>query len=139
MTTGMEGLAAGASALAGQAQGLRAAVDSGKLVMNPEAAEAVAKVYEDKAENFNRHLRDANQLVVNSVYGDCNIGRELERKFNEKVRGPGGGQGQDAAGLIPILRKMQEILKNMAQAYRDSAREIQGRDEEHARELKRNI
>ncbi|MEV4728986.1 hypothetical protein [Saccharopolyspora sp. NPDC049426] len=131
MTTGMEGLAAGASALQGQSQGLRAAVDNGQLVMDPERAEAVAKVYEEKADDFRHFFRDAQRLITSNAYGDCFIGRDLETKFNEKVRGQAGSD----AGLLPILRKMEEILRDMAQAYRDSAREMQNTDDENARNL----
>lgn len=136
MTTGMEGFAQQAGTLAGQAQGLRAAVDSGQLVMDPEAAERVARVYDDKARELAKTIRDANQLIINNAYGDCFIGLAMERKFNEKVRGPGG---DSKAGLLPILRDMQLILENMAQTYRDSARDMQNTDDENARDLGRSI
>ncbi|MBF6507858.1 hypothetical protein IU422_08880 [Nocardia farcinica] len=132
----MEGFAAGASALAGQAAGLRAAVDSGKVVMTPEAAEAVAKVYEEKADDVRSRTGDAQRLLTNDAFGNCFIGRDLEKKFNDKVQGAADAPD---AGLIPILRKTERILRDMAQAYRDSAREMQGTDEEHARNLGRNI
>ncbi|MGW5647965.1 hypothetical protein ACWEV3_00810 [Saccharopolyspora sp. NPDC003752] len=132
MTTGMEGLAAGASALMGQAQGLRAAVDSGQLVMDPKAAEAVAKVYEEKAEKLAAKIARTDQLVANNAFGNCFIGRDLERKFNEKVNAPD-------VGLVAIVTKVEKILRNMAQAYRDSARDMQNTDDEHARNLARNI
>lgn len=132
MTTGMEGFAAGASALAGQAAGLRAAVDSGKIVMTPEAAEAVAKVYEAKARKLAQSISRTDQLVANGAFGDCNIGRQLEEKFRQKVE-------SEQVGLVAVLRQMQETLKNMAQAYRDSAREMTNTDDEHARSLNRNI
>lgn len=60
----------------------------------------------------------------------------MERKFNEKVRGAPGAPG---SGLVPILRKTEEIFRNMAQAYRDSARDIQNTDDESARNLGRNV
>lgn len=132
MTTGMEGLAAGASALEGQSAGLRAAVDNGQLVMDPERAEAVAKVYEEKADDFRGFIRDGQRLLTRDAYGACFIGRDLEKKFNEKVQG--NEQGPDA-GLVPILRKMEQTLRDMAQVYRDSAREMQNTDEENARNL----
>ncbi|RKT85111.1 hypothetical protein SAMN05421805_108143 [Saccharopolyspora antimicrobica] len=132
MTTGMEGFAAGASALAGQAAGLRAAVDSGKVVMTPEAAEAVAKVYEDKAEKLRKKRFRTDRLVAKSAFGDCNIGRALGQKFEDKVNAP-------EVGLVAILDKMEKILRDMAQAYRDSARDMQNTDDEHARNLNRNV
>ncbi|GAA0523058.1 hypothetical protein GCM10009533_22840 [Saccharopolyspora spinosporotrichia] len=136
LTTGMEGFAQQAGALAGQAQGLRAAVDSGHLVMDPEAAERVAKVYDDKADKVRTKVARAQELIVNGAYGDCFIGRSMEKKFNEKVRGT---EGDPDAGLIQILRKMETILRNMAQAYRDSAKEMRNTDEESARNLGRKI
>ncbi|WP_433870274.1 hypothetical protein [Saccharopolyspora sp. CA-218241] len=136
MTTGMEGFAAGAGALAGRAQGLRAAVDSGQLVMDAEAAERVAKVYEDKAESLGDLISDSQRLVRRSVYGDCRIGSQLEQKFNEKVN---GASGSPDAGLTPILRRMEQTLRSMAQAYRDAARDTQSNDEEQARQLGRSI
>ncbi|MDA3647307.1 hypothetical protein LZ318_35705 [Saccharopolyspora indica] len=136
MTTGMEGFAAGASALAGQAAGLRAAVDSGKVRMTPDAAERVAKIYDDKADDLRRKTSDAQRLIVNGIYGDCFIGRDLERKFNEKVTGP---ESAPDAGLLPILRKTEEILRNMAQAFRDSAREMTNADDESAHNVRRSV
>nr|WP_179724691.1 hypothetical protein [Saccharopolyspora hordei] len=128
----MEGIAAGASALAGQAAGLRAAVDSGKVVMTPEAAERVAKLYEDKADDVRKKRFRTDRLLARSAFGDCNIGRALGQKFEDKVNAP-------EVGLVAILAKTEEILRNMAQAYRDSAREMQNTDEEHARNLNRNV
>lgn len=130
--TGMEGFAQQAGALAGQAQGLRAAVDNGQLVMDPEAAERVAKVYDGKARELVRKITDAHGLIVDRGYGDCEIGRAVERKFNGKA------QGGDAS-IVTILRDMQGTLKAMAQAYRDSARDMQNNDDENARNLRRNI
>ncbi|SFS43747.1 hypothetical protein [Saccharopolyspora flava] len=128
MTTGMEGLAQGASALAGQSAGLRAAVDNGQLVMDPERAEAVAKVYDDKADDIRRKRLRTDQLIARDAYGDCFIGRQLDQKFNEKVNSPD-------TGLVALLTKMESILKDMAQAYRDSARDMKNADEENARNL----
>ena len=131
MTTGMEGLAAGASALQGQSAGLRAAVDNGQLVMDPERAEAVAKVYDEKADDFRGFYRNGQRLLTRNAYGDCFIGHDLENKFNEKVQPKQASE----AGLLPILRKMEQTLRDMAQAYRDSARDMKNTDDENARNL----
>ncbi|GAB3676893.1 hypothetical protein [Saccharopolyspora tripterygii] len=137
MTTGMEGLAAGASALQGQSDGLRAAVDNGQLVMDPERAEAVAKVYDEKADEIQDTITKAQRLVRRGVYGDCFIGDQLEQKFNDKVTGGDKGHGAAVgeAGLTPILRKTEGILRDMAQTYRDSARDMQNVDEHNAQNL----
>ncbi|MEU6262144.1 hypothetical protein [Saccharopolyspora shandongensis] len=132
MSTGMEGFAAGASALMGQAQGLRAAVDNGQLVMNPEAAEAVAKVYDEKADDVRKARAGSERLILNGAFGDCFIGRDMEKKFRDKVNAP-------ETGLVAILTNVEEILKNMAQAYRDSARDMRNVDEDHARTIQRTI
>jgi hypothetical protein len=132
LATGMEGFAAGARALAGQAQGLRAAVDAGQLVMDPEAAERVARLYDQKADDFRGFQRDTRQLIATGAFGDCFIGRELEKKFELKVNDP-------EVGVVAILSKTEEILKGMAQAYRDSAREMQSADEERGRDLGRIV
>ncbi|GAA0539744.1 hypothetical protein GCM10011581_42600 [Saccharopolyspora subtropica] len=136
MTTGMEGFAAQAGNLAGQAQGLRAAVDAGHLVMDPQAAERVARVYEDKADAVQELVGDARRLIRQGIYGNCFIGRGLEQKFNEKVT---GSSGSPDAGLIPVLRKAEQILRDMAQAYRDSARDMQNTDEDRAHDLRKNV
>ncbi|MGW1679056.1 hypothetical protein [Saccharopolyspora sp. NPDC002376] len=132
MNAGMESFAAGASALAGQAQGLRAAVDSGKLVMEPEAAEELAKFYEDKADDVRDKRRRTDRLVASGAFGDCFTGHQLEEKFRQKVVA-------DEVGLVAILGKVEEILRNMAQAYRDSARDMANTDDEHSRNLNRSI
>ncbi|WP_235878015.1 hypothetical protein [Saccharopolyspora karakumensis] len=130
MTTGMEGLAAGASALEGQSVGLRAAVDNGQLVMNHESAEAVAKVYDDKADDLRQQRSRAERLFLSGSFGDCFIGHQLEKKFADKLRAPD-------TGLQAILFKMEQTLRDMAQAYRDSSREMQNTDEEHSRRVGR--
>ncbi len=128
MTTGMEGLAAGASALEGQSAGLRAAVDNGQLVMDPERAEAVAKVYDEKATAVQKQRGRAERLIVSGVFGNCFIGRQIDQKFAEKLNAPD-------VGLQDILFKTEKILRDMAQAYRDSAREMQNTDEENSRRV----
>lgn len=60
----------------------------------------------------------------------------VEKEFNKEVTGVSAASD---AGLIPILRKTVNILREMAQAYRDSAKEMRGVDEEYARNLSRNI
>ena len=132
MTTGMEGFAAQAGALAGQAQGLRAAVDSGHLVMDPEAAKRVARVYEEKAKNLAKLTARTDQLVANGAFGDCFIGQDIERKFQEKAL-------NNDSGAVPLLVKMEGILKNMAQTYRDSAKDMQNTDDDNARNLGRGL
>ncbi|WP_406688638.1 hypothetical protein REH65_19965 [Saccharopolyspora sp. ID03-671] len=132
MTTGMEGLAAGANALAGQSAGLRAAVDNGQLVMDPERAEAVAKVYDDKAKELQKLTGRLDRLVVRQGFGDCFIGRQLEQKFDQKVNAPN-------VGLVAILGQMKKVLEDMASAYRDSARDMKNIDDEHASNQKRIV
>lgn len=127
--TGFEGMAGQIGGLQQQAQGLRAAVDAGHLVMAPEAAERVAKVYEDKADKLAFLVTDANRLIARGAYGDCFIGHDLDKKFADKVDHP-------EAGMLAIIRKAQEVLNGMAQAYRDSARDMKNADEENARALR---
>ncbi|GAB3294924.1 hypothetical protein [Parasphingorhabdus pacifica] len=126
----MEGYAQQAGALAGQAQGLRAAVDNGKLVMDPEAAERVAKVYEEKADDLQKQRQRTHRLVAHEAFGDCEIGRAMARKFEAKAQGD--------AGLEKILEQMEDTLRRMAQAYRDSARDMQNADDENAQNLGRS-
>lgn len=128
MTTGMEGLAAGASALQGQSAGLRAAVDNGQLVMDPERAKAVAAVYDEKADKLARKTARVDQYIAHGAYGRSFIGDQLAAKFEQKVNAK-------EVGLVPILVKMEQTLRDMAQAYRDSARDMQNTDDENARNL----
>lgn len=130
MTTGMEGLAAGASALEGQSAGLRAAVDNGQLVMDPERAEAVAKVYEEKAEEIADKRKSAERLLLTGAFGACFTGSQLEQKFSDKLN------AKDA-GLQPLLKKAEQIMRDMAKAYRDSARDMKNTDEENSRQVGR--
>lgn len=140
MATGMEGLSNQADQLEGHSAGLRDAVDNGKLVMDPQAAERVAKVYEDKADDIQKQVSRAQRLLTNNTFGDCFTGHQLEQKFNEKVSGGAesaqSGGGTEAA-LIPMLRKAEQILRDMAQAYQDSARDMENTDDENARSLGR--
>lgn len=130
--TGFENMAGQVGGLQQQAQGLRAAVDNGQLVMDPEAAERVAKVYEDKADALAKAVAKADRLVARNAYGDSFTGRALEQKFVSKAEDP-------ETGVIALIRKAQEILNNMAQTYRDSARDMQSTDDENARNLGRNL
>ncbi|MER7083511.1 hypothetical protein SAMN02982929_06197 [Saccharopolyspora kobensis] len=132
MTTGMEGFAAGASALAGQAAGLRAAVDSGKVRMTPDAAEELGRFYEEKADKVQALSSRTDRLIATGAFGDCFIGRQLEKKFDDKVNAP-------EVGILAILDRTQQILRDMAQAYRDSARDMQNTDDDHSRNLNRSV
>ncbi|MGI8309772.1 hypothetical protein [Saccharopolyspora hattusasensis] len=128
----MEGLAAGASALAGRAEGLRAAVDNGQLVMDPEAAERVARVYAEKADDILFEIQDVERLIARDAYGNCFIGRQMDKKMADKIEHP-------EFGAVPILQKMEQILRNIAQAYRDSARDMQNTDDDRAHDLRKNV
>lgn len=126
----MEGLSNQADQLEGHSAGLRDAVDNGKLVMDPQAAERVAQVYEDKADELRRKRQRTDQMLADDVFGDCQIGKQLEQKFTEKVN-------DGKSGVVAILGKMENILNEMAQAYRDSARDMENTDDESARSLGR--
>ncbi|WP_346072281.1 hypothetical protein, partial [Saccharopolyspora thermophila] len=105
---------------------------AGHLVMDPQAAERVARVYEDKADQIMSTRQRTDALIARGAFGDCFIGQQMEKKFEDKVRAP-------EVGLVAILTKVEEILRNMAQAYRDSARNMQSRDEDHADRLGRIV
>ncbi|GAA2791783.1 hypothetical protein GCM10010470_28250 [Saccharopolyspora taberi] len=92
----------------------------------------MARVYEEKARGIQRLRGQADRLFAHGAYGDCNIGRAMDQKFTEKVEHPQNG-------VMPILEKMQNILRDMAQTYRTSARDMQNTDEENARNLERNV
>lgn len=118
--------------LSQQAQGLRAAVDAGHVVMDPDSSTRLADFYEGKADDLQQETRRTNELIAWNSYGDCHIGRAMEKKMADKIEAPG-------TGAIAILRRMEQTLREMAAAVRDSARETRNTDEENARELGRNI
>lgn len=98
-------------------------VDSGQVVMDHAAAERVAKVYEDKADALMDEVDNAQQLTANGAYGRCFIGAAMDKKFADKVNHP-------ESGVVAVLLKMEKTMRDMAQAHRDSAREVRNADEE---------
>jgi hypothetical protein len=128
MSTGFEGLAQQAGALGQQAQGLRAAVDSGQMVMDPAAADRLAAFYESKAEDVALEASSAESYIARGAYGACQIGQAMDKKMADKIEHP-------EVGVIAILQKMDGILRNMAQTVKDAKREHQNTDDEQARNV----
>ncbi|WP_211212897.1 hypothetical protein [Actinopolyspora mortivallis] len=130
--TGMRGLAPQADELRGQQRGLRAAVDSGRMVLDEDAAERLAKVWEDKADELSSKVINVDQYIARGAYGDCRIGRAMDTKMADKIEHP-------EAGAVALMVKMEKIMRQTATTIRDAARTTRATDEDNARDLERNL
>lgn len=135
MTSPESGFAGASSAMgniAAENTWLQGQISEGYLKMDPEAAEAGAKVYEDKAGKVEELARQANQLQQVSGLGDYASGVQLARKFGLKA-----GNGQ--TGAADLLRQCADELRRKADLYRQAAKDYRTTDEQISQGLQRGV
>ncbi|MCP2262050.1 hypothetical protein LX15_005782 [Streptoalloteichus tenebrarius] len=109
---------------------LDAAVTSGGFRVTPEAATNAAKACRDHKDRLNEALEDAQNLQRTSGFGECRIGEQLADKFAKKADG-------GPTSLIPLLRKAQDILENMARTFEAAGRAYHQADDDNRRAFSR--
>ena len=109
---------------------LQGQIESGHLKINPEAAEAGAKVYEEKARRVADLARDADRLQQVSGLGDYASGQQLAQKFGLKAR-------NGKTGAADLLDQCADELRRKADLYRQAAKDYRATDDQIAQDLQR--
>ena len=117
-SAGFAAAGAALTSLEAQSAQLSAAVASGGFRIEPEAATDAAKACRDFMSKIDEMLSRTQQVRAVVGFGESWEGGGLKVKFTEKAT------GRDDS-LIPLLRKMQKILSDMAQSYEMAGRAYQ--------------
>jgi len=102
-------------ALTQQQAGLKAAIDSGSLALEPGVAEKAAKICRDQIGELEQLKFDVEQLGTRLPFGDCEVGNQLSAKFALKAKG-----GPNS--IYDVLVQSQQVLENMARNYEAAGR-----------------
>ncbi|WP_406692608.1 hypothetical protein REH65_12890 [Saccharopolyspora sp. ID03-671] len=135
MTSAEGGFAAakeGLKAVSGQTQWINSQVGAGKLALNPEAAENAAKRCEEEIEELTSLLRYSRAITRVEGLGNYQDGQQLAKRFEDKA-------GDSEAGVIKLIRDMQDELKKQAEAFRGAAKDYRATDEQNADDLRRGM
>jgi hypothetical protein len=123
---------AGLAAISGQTQWMNQQVSAGKLALDPEAADKAAKRCEEEIEALRGLLRNAQALAMVKGLGDYPDGQQLAKRFQDKASDPD-------AGVVKLIRDMQDELQKQADAFRGAAKDYRATDEQNADDLRRGI
>lgn len=105
----------GLAAMQQQQTGLRAAVEAGKLWMEPDVAERAAVCCEQQITEVESIIDDLRELDRERKFGDNADGHAIARAFKDAaVTGPDSIKG--------VLLNAQQVLQNMADTYRAAGR-----------------
>lgn len=135
MTTPDSGFAGAGAAMGGIAAEntwLQEQISAGHLKIDPESAEAGAKVYEEKADKVERLARQANRLQQVSGLGDYASGIQLARKFGLKA-------SNGRTGAADLLQQFAGELRRKADLYRQAAQDYRATDDQISRDLRRGV
>jgi len=105
----------GLAAMQQQQQGLSAAVEAGQLWMEPDVAERAAARCEQQIEEVESIIRDLRPLGRERKFGDNADGRAIAKAFKDAAV-----TGENS--VMGVLRKSQDVLRNMAATYRAAGR-----------------
>lgn len=129
---GFVGAAAGVAALEQNYVNLKGAVDSGQVMITPDAATNAAKACRDQKRSFVLFQSRAQGLAQHAQslnMGACDEGTALRNTFRDKAQGP-----QNSA--YDLFGKAAEIMENMAQTYEAAGKMYHETDQANARALK---
>jgi hypothetical protein len=135
---GFVGAAAGVAALQQNYVNLKGAVDSGQLMIEPDAAANAAKACNDQAAEFAKMQDRAARLAVNAKslkLGGCIEGQAMATTFTNKAN---DGSGTTGSSAYALLGQAVEIMKNMAATYEAAGKMYHETDQGNARAFKRN-
>lgn len=111
---------------------LKAAATRGELRMEPGTAEAAAGHCNDMIAKLTVHIREAHFLVMQAGFGDCLIGNQLMKKFNDKATGP-------TNSIVSLLQQHQDVLRQMADTYLEAGRAFRAQEQANASGLKGSL
>jgi hypothetical protein len=132
---GFVGAAAGVAALQQNYVNLKGAVDSGQVMITPDAAANAAKACKDQAAAFTVMQDRASRLAQGAhgmKAGDCAEGQTMVTTFANKAHGGGGNSAYD------LLGQAAKIMNNMADTYTAAGKMYQETDQDNARAFKGN-
>ncbi|MEV5540172.1 hypothetical protein AB0L13_25305 [Saccharopolyspora shandongensis] len=131
-TGGFAAAREGLKAISGRTQWINQQVGAGKLSLDPDAADEAAKRCEEEAKALSDLLKHTQALGTVKGLGDYPDGKQLAKRFEDKAT-------HNDAGVIKLLRDMQEELKKQAEAFRGAAKDYRATDEQNADDLRRGI
>lgn len=105
---------------------------AGNLRLDPEAAEKAAKVCEDEAEELWNMSQRAQAIERAEGLGSYPDGQALKTRFEQKASDPD-------AGAVPLLAEMQKELQNLADSFRQAAKDYRTTDEQSADDFERGM
>ena len=135
MAGGEGGFAAAAQGLnqvRSQTQWINQQVGAGKLALDPEVAERAAKRVEEEIGELAKLLMDADQLGHVVGLGNYPDGQQLARRFIDKATDPN-------SGAIALVKELQQVLREQAQAFRSAAKDYRATDDQIAEDMQRGI
>ncbi|MBE9375737.1 hypothetical protein IQ251_14885 [Saccharopolyspora sp. HNM0983] len=127
---GFEAAKDGLKQIAGKTNWVNEQVSSGKLSLDPQAAEDAAKRVEEEIDELRDLARTADQLTRLQGLGDYPDGQQLTQRFIDKASAPD-------TGAIDLIRLLQDELQKQADAFRDAAKDYRATDEQNAEDLQR--
>ncbi|GAA2332758.1 hypothetical protein GCM10009854_05110 [Saccharopolyspora halophila] len=135
MTSAEGGFAAmkeGLKAVSGQTAWMNSQVSAGKLALDPDVAEKAASRCEEEARSLSDLLGEARAVTRVQGLGDYPDGKQLAKRFEDKA-------GDSNAGVLTLIRDMQEELQKQAEAFRGAAKDYRAIDEQHADDIRRGM
>ncbi|MEU6129072.1 hypothetical protein ABZ805_07855 [Saccharopolyspora sp. NPDC047091] len=116
--------------ISAQNEQLRAQVASGRLKIDPDAAEKAAQAYEKAQRQVNRLGRNAERLGRITGLGDYDSAVQLSRKFESKAC-------DGTSGALALLTRLADELGEKAELFRQVAKDYALTDDVIAQELRR--
>lgn len=129
---GFEAALEGLQAVRGKTQWINQQVSAGKLALDPEVAEKAAKRVEEEIQELAVLMRDARQLGRVMGLGNYPDGQQLAQRFVDKAE-------HETAGALPLIKGMQKVLQEQADAFRAAARDYRATDDQIAQDFQRGI
>ncbi|SDZ52697.1 hypothetical protein SAMN05216215_10908 [Saccharopolyspora shandongensis] len=129
---GFEAAREGLQAVRGKTQWINQQVSAGKLALDPEVAEKAAKRVEEEIQELAVLMRDARQLGRVMGLGNYPDGQQLAQRFVDKAE-------HETAGALPLIKEMQKVLQEQADAFRAAARDYRATDDQIAQDFQRGI
>ncbi|MCA1227713.1 hypothetical protein [Saccharopolyspora sp. 6M] len=126
----LEAVSAQLAGISAQNEQLRAQVASGRLKIDPEAAEKAAQAYEKAQHRLNRLQRNVVALERVAGLGEYATGIQLAKKFQDKAINP-------EVGATGLLTRLSDELGKKAELFRRAAEEYRNTDESIAADLSR--
>lgn len=109
---------------------LQQQISSGKLIMNPDAANNAAKAYDNAARTIERLRHDADRLGHVTGLGSYGSGQQLATKFRHKA-------ANGSSGAADLLQQLSQELRRKADLFREACKDYQARDEQVAHHVRK--